>query len=127
MIYNVRHNSCIAGPLCSLNAIVLILHFSEFLFSFLSIVLLLFFFFFFFNDTPPPEIYPLPLHAAFPIPIKHPPPLLVARSEKGALLVGDEAPSPRNRGSQAGQEVTALPRQFLLLLTATPVQNSLEE
>src|SRR2546426_10476802 len=85
------------------------------------------FLFFFFNDTPPPEIYPLPLHAAFPIPIKHPPPLLVARSEKGALLVGDEAPSPRNRGSQAGQEVTALPRQFLLLLTATPVQNSLEE
>src|SRR5258705_13336732 len=27
----------------------------------------LFFFFFFFNDPAPPEIYPLPLHDAFPI------------------------------------------------------------
>src|SRR2546422_9999993 len=26
------------------------------------------FYFFFFNDTAPPEIYPLPLHAALPIP-----------------------------------------------------------
>src|SRR2546421_319341 len=26
-----------------------------------------FLFFFFLNNTPPPEIYPLPLHAAFPI------------------------------------------------------------
>jgi SNF2 family DNA or RNA helicase len=33
----------------------------------------------------------------------------------------------RNRTAQAWQAVNALPRQFLLLLTATPVQNSLEE
>ena len=39
----------------------------------------------------------------------------------------DEAHYLRNRDSQAWQAVNALPRQFLLLLTATPVQNSLEE
>jgi SNF2 family DNA or RNA helicase len=39
----------------------------------------------------------------------------------------DEAHYLRNRTSQAWAAVNALPRQFLLLLTATPVQNSLEE
>ena len=43
------------------------------------------------------------------------------------MLVVDEAHYLRNRESQAWQAVNALPRQFLLLLTATPVQNSLEE
>ena len=43
------------------------------------------------------------------------------------ILVVDEAHYLRNRESQAWQAVNALPRQFLLLLTATPVQNSLEE
>jgi SNF2 family DNA or RNA helicase len=39
----------------------------------------------------------------------------------------DEAHYLRNRESQAWQAVNALPRQVLLLLTATPVQNSIEE
>ncbi|MCX6929661.1 MAG: DEAD/DEAH box helicase, partial [Verrucomicrobia bacterium] len=43
------------------------------------------------------------------------------------ILIVDEAHYLRNRESQAWQAVNALPRQFLLLLTATPVQNSLEE
>ena len=43
------------------------------------------------------------------------------------MLIVDEAHYLRNRESQAWQAVNALPRQFLLLLTATPVQNSLEE
>jgi len=43
------------------------------------------------------------------------------------LLIVDEAHYLRRRESQAWQAVNALPRQFLLLLTATPVQNSLEE
>ena len=43
------------------------------------------------------------------------------------LVIVDEAHYLRNRESQAWQAVNALPRQFLLLLTATPVQNSLEE
>jgi SNF2 family DNA or RNA helicase len=43
------------------------------------------------------------------------------------ILIVDEAHYLRNRDSQAWQAVNALPRQFLLLLTATPVQNSLEE
>jgi SNF2 family DNA or RNA helicase len=43
------------------------------------------------------------------------------------LLVVDEAHHLRNRTSKAWQAVNQLPRQFLLLLTATPVQNSLED
>jgi SNF2 family DNA or RNA helicase len=43
------------------------------------------------------------------------------------ILIVDEAHYLRNRDSQAWQAVNALPRHFLLLLTATPVQNSLEE
>jgi SNF2 family DNA or RNA helicase len=43
------------------------------------------------------------------------------------MLIVDEAHYLRNRSSQAWAAVNALPRQFLLLLTATPVQNSLEE
>jgi SNF2 family DNA or RNA helicase len=41
--------------------------------------------------------------------------------------VVDEAHYLRSRDSLAWQAVNVLPRQFLLLLTATPVQNSLEE
>lgn len=51
----------------------------------------------------------------------------VARSVHWDLVVVDEAHYLRNRESQAWQAVNALPRRFLLLLTATPVQNSLEE
>src|SRR5207245_3353238 len=43
------------------------------------------------------------------------------------MVIVDEAHYLRNRSSQAWQAVNALPRQFLLLLTATPVQNSLED
>jgi hypothetical protein len=50
-----------------------------------------------------------------------------ARRTNWDVLVVDEAHYLRNRESQTWQAVNALPRQFLLLLTATPVQNSLEE
>jgi SNF2 family DNA or RNA helicase len=53
--------------------------------------------------------------------------LEIARQVKWDILVVDEAHYLRNRESQAWKAVNALPRQFLLLLTATPVQNSLEE
>ena len=50
-----------------------------------------------------------------------------AQQVKWDLLIVDEAHYLRNRTSQAWQAVSLLPRQFLLLLTATPVQNSIEE
>ncbi len=53
--------------------------------------------------------------------------LEVARQVHWDILIVDEAHHLRNRDSQAWQAVNVLPRQFLLLLTATPVQNSLEE
>lgn len=53
--------------------------------------------------------------------------LQTARALHWDMLVVDEAHYLRNRSSQAWQAVNELPRQFLLLLTATPVQNSLEE
>jgi len=53
--------------------------------------------------------------------------LEIARAINWDLVIVDEAHYLRNRESQAWQAVNALPRQFLLLLTATPVQNSLEE
>jgi SNF2 family DNA or RNA helicase len=59
--------------------------------------------------------------------LKQPAQLAVAREVKWDMLVVDEAHYLRNRESQAWQAVSILPRQFLLLLTATPVQNSLEE
>jgi superfamily II DNA or RNA helicase len=59
--------------------------------------------------------------------LKQPAHLEIARQTRWDLLVVDEAHYLRNRDSQAWQAVNALPRQFLLLLTATPVQNSLEE
>jgi SNF2 family DNA or RNA helicase len=59
--------------------------------------------------------------------LKQPAQLEIARQEHWDMLVVDEAHYLRNRESQAWQAVDALPRQFLLLLTATPVQNSLEE
>jgi SNF2 family DNA or RNA helicase len=59
--------------------------------------------------------------------LKHPAHLAIARAVHWDLVIVDEAHHLRNRESQAWQAVNALPRQFLLLLTATPVQNSLEE
>jgi superfamily II DNA or RNA helicase len=59
--------------------------------------------------------------------LKQPAHLAIAREVHWDLLVVDEAHYLRNRTSQAWQAVNVLPRQFLLLLTATPVQNSLEE
>jgi SNF2 family DNA or RNA helicase len=59
--------------------------------------------------------------------LKQPAHLEIARQIKWDVLVVDEAHYLRNRESQAWQAVNVLPRQFLLLLTATPVQNSLEE
>ncbi|HTL55051.1 MAG TPA: SNF2-related protein [Candidatus Limnocylindrales bacterium] len=59
--------------------------------------------------------------------LKQPAHLDRARQIKWDMLIVDEAHYLRNRESQAWQAVSALPRQFLLLLTATPVQNSLEE
>ncbi len=59
--------------------------------------------------------------------LKQPAHLAIAQSLQWDVLVVDEAHYLRNRASQAWQAVNALPRQFLLLLTATPVQNSIEE
>src|SRR5712692_8511539 len=59
--------------------------------------------------------------------LKQPAHLAVARQVHWDILIVDEAHYLRNRESQAWQAVNALPRQFLLLLTATPVQNSLED
>jgi len=59
--------------------------------------------------------------------LKQPGQLEVARTVPWDLVIVDEAHYLRNRESQAWQAVNALPRQFLLLLTATPVQNSIEE
>ncbi len=59
--------------------------------------------------------------------LKQPAQLEVARTVHWDLVIVDEAHYLRNRESQAWQAVNALPRQFLLLLTATPVQNSIEE
>ena len=53
--------------------------------------------------------------------------LEIARQVHWDILFVDEAHYLRNRESLAWQAVNSLPRQFLLLLTATPVQNSLEE
>jgi superfamily II DNA or RNA helicase len=59
--------------------------------------------------------------------LKQPAHLEIARTINWDLVIVDEAHYLRNRESQAWQAVNALPRQFLLLLSATPVQNSLEE
>ncbi|MGO8679003.1 MAG: DEAD/DEAH box helicase [Limisphaerales bacterium] len=59
--------------------------------------------------------------------LKQPAQLEIARQEHWDMLIVDEAHYLKNRESQAWQAVNALPRHFLLLLTATPVQNSLEE
>jgi superfamily II DNA or RNA helicase len=59
--------------------------------------------------------------------LKQPAHLEVARQVHWDMLIVDEAHYLRNRDSQAWQAVSALPRQFLLLISATPVQNSLEE
>jgi superfamily II DNA or RNA helicase len=59
--------------------------------------------------------------------LKQPAHVAIARETQWDILVVDEAHYLRNRESQAWQAVNSLPRQFLLLLTATPVQNSIEE
>jgi len=59
--------------------------------------------------------------------LKQPAHLEHARQTPWDALVVDEAHYLRNRASQAWQAVNLLPRQYLMLLTATPVQNSLEE
>jgi len=59
--------------------------------------------------------------------LRQPAHLEVARGVNWDLIIVDEAHHLRNRESQSWQAVNVLPRQFLLLLTATPVQNSLEE
>jgi len=59
--------------------------------------------------------------------LKQPAQLEVARHIPWDILVVDEAHYLRNRQSQAWQAVSSLPCRFLLLLTATPVQNSIEE
>ena len=53
--------------------------------------------------------------------LKQPTQLEVARQVQWDMLIVDEAHYLRNRESQAWQAVNALPRHFLLLLTATPV------
>ena len=53
--------------------------------------------------------------------------LALAMKHSWQMVIVDEAHYLRNRASQAWQAVNALSRQFLLLLTATPVQNSIEE
>ena len=52
--------------------------------------------------------------------------LALATRRPWDMVIVDEAHYLRNRASKAWQAVNALPRQFLLL-TATPVQNSLED
>ena len=59
--------------------------------------------------------------------VKQPAHLGIAKAIYWEMLIVDEAHHLRNRNSQAWRAVNLLPRQFLLLLTATPVQNSLEE
>jgi len=53
--------------------------------------------------------------------------LVSAARQPWDMVIVDEAHYLRNRSSKAWQAVNALPRQFILLLTATPVQNSLED
>jgi superfamily II DNA or RNA helicase len=59
--------------------------------------------------------------------VKQPAQLEAARQVNWDMLIVDEAHYLRNSESQAWRAVSALPRQFMLLLTATPVQNSLDE
>jgi superfamily II DNA or RNA helicase len=51
----------------------------------------------------------------------------LAAAQSWDMLIVDEAHHLRNQNSKSWQAVNELPRQFLLLLTATPVQNSLED
>jgi SNF2 family DNA or RNA helicase len=53
--------------------------------------------------------------------------LALAARRPWDMVIVDEAHYLRNRTSRTWQAVNALPRQFILLLTATPVQNSLED
>src|SRR5882724_8251663 len=59
--------------------------------------------------------------------LKQPARLQIACKVHWDILIVDEAHYLRNRESQAWKAINSLPRHFLLLLTATPVQNSLEE
>jgi superfamily II DNA or RNA helicase len=53
--------------------------------------------------------------------------LALAARRPWDMVIVDEAHYLRNRASKAWEAVNSLPRRFLLLLTATPVQNSLED
>lgn len=53
--------------------------------------------------------------------------LALASRQPWDMVIVDEAQYLRNRGSKAWQAVNVLPRQFMMLLTATPVHNSLED
>ena len=53
--------------------------------------------------------------------------LALAARQLWDMVIVDEAHYLRNRSSKAWRAVNALPRQFMLFLTATPVQNSLED
>src|ERR1051325_2308692 len=48
-------------------------------------------------------------------------------ARKWDLLIVDEAHHLRNRNTQSWKLVSEIQKQFALLLTATPVQNNLEE
>src|SRR2546427_11858390 len=65
------------------------------------------FFFFFFNEPAPPEISPLPLHAAFPIP----------RNPAGGILAGLIRSRRRIADARTGYPVTACTdhRQYVAL------------
>jgi SNF2 family DNA or RNA helicase len=51
----------------------------------------------------------------------------VIRARKWDLVIIDEAHHLRNRSTQAWKFASELEKQYILLLTATPVQNNLEE
>ncbi len=59
--------------------------------------------------------------------LKSPQRLEIAEQVKWDLVIVDEAHYLRNRTSAAWGAINRLTRQFMLLLTATPIQNSLED
>lgn len=59
--------------------------------------------------------------------LKSPQRLEIAEQVKWDLVIVDEAHHLRNRTSAAWGAINRLTRQFMLLLTATPIQNSLED
>jgi SNF2 family DNA or RNA helicase len=59
--------------------------------------------------------------------LKSPQRLAAAEQIKWDLVIVDEAHYLRNRSSAAWGAISRLTRQFMLLLTATPMQNSLDD